>query len=367
MNIEQQPAVIARRPAHPSLRLALAAACIAAACSAAQAQHATQPQPQAGAQQGAQQPAPAAAPSPVFAKIGENVISGEQFDAAFSQAARGKFYHGNPSDAVIAQLQREVGQKLVDETLLFAEAQRRSIQPDAGAVQKVIDGYEQRYKDSAQWQANREKVMPGLKAKLERDNVMEQLTAQAKAVAAPDAQQLQKYYDEHKDKFTSPEQVHLQLILLKVNPSSPQAQWDAARQEGAAIVRRLQAGADFAELAKVHSGDGSAQRGGDLGFVHRGMLPEGAEAAVDKLQPGQTSDAVQVLEGIAILRLQARKQPVLNPIDAVRPRLRDLYLREASEEAWTAFLTRLRRDNPVRFDESRFLPLAQAGGNAPAR
>jgi len=345
MNIEPTPAVTASRTAHASLRLALAAACVAAACQLAHAQDA-----------------------PVFAKVGDSVISGEQYDAAFQQAARGKFYHGNPSEAAIAQLQREVSRKLVDEALLHSEAQRRAITPDAAAVQKVIAGYDERYKDSAQWKANREKVLPGLKAKLERDNVMEQLTAQVRSVPAPTAAQLQKYYEDHKDKFTSPEQVHIRLILLKVDPSAPKAQWDGAKEEGAAIAKRLRAGADFGELAHLHSGDDSAKRGGDMGYIHRGMLPEVAEKAIDTLKPGAVSDPVVLLEGVAVIRLEARKEPVLNSLDSVRQRAQDLYVRDGGEQAWTALLAKLRRDTAVQLDESRFLPLAaNAGDAAPAR
>lgn len=349
MNIEHQPAVIARRPAHISLRLAIVAACMAAATQVAFAQHA----------------APAAA---VFAKVGESTITGEQYDAAFAQASRGKFYHGNPAPAEVAQLQREVGQKLVDDALLFAEAQRRGIRPDPAAVQKVIDGYDQRYKDSAQWKANRERVLPNLKAKLERDDVMEQLTTQVKKGAVPTPEQLQKYYETHKDKFTSPEQVHIRLILLKVDPSALKAQWEGARAEGAAIAKRLRAGADFAELAHLHSGDDSAKRGGDMGFVHRGILPEAAEKAIDAMKPGDTSDAVSLLEGVAVIRLEARKEAVLNPLERVRDRAQDLYMRDTGELAWTALLEKLRKDTPVQLDETRFLPLAaKAGESAPAR
>jgi hypothetical protein len=47
-----------------------------------------------------------------------------------------------------------------------------------------------------------------------------------------------------------------------------------------------------------------------------------------------------------------------------------LWIREKGEEAWTALLAKLRRDTPVKLDESRLLPLATAaapGGNAAAR
>jgi parvulin-like peptidyl-prolyl isomerase len=299
-----------------------------------------------------------------FAKVGDTLITQQEFDAAFAQAAHAKFYHGKPPEGEVAALQREVGQSLVDDVLLWKEAQRRQLQPDAASVQQAIDGYEQRYQASEQWKANRARVLPGLKAKLERDSVLERLAQAVKSAGEPGAQDLALYWQTHQDKFTSPEQVHLAMILLKVDPSSPQPKWDAARDEGTSIVKRLRAGAGFSELAHLHSGDGSAERGGDLGYVHRGMLPEPAQKAVDKLQPGEISDAVVLLEGVAVFRLEARKTPKLNPLDDVRERARDLWKRDRADAAWTVFLERLRRETQVELDDSRFLPLATASSPA---
>ncbi len=302
----------------------------------------------------------ATTPAAIFAKVDDTVITHQDYDQAFAQAARGKFYHGKPPEGAVAALQREVAQSLVDEVLLAKEATRLNVQPDPSAIQQTLDGYEQRYRNSEQWQSTRERVLPGLKAKLARDTVREQLEKQVKNAGEPTQRQLEEYWEKNKDKFTPPEQVHLALIMLKVDPSSPKAKWDGARDEGAAILRRLHAGADFKELAKLHSGDPSAERGGDMGYVHRGMLPDPAQEAVDKLKPGELSDAVTMLEGVAVFRLEARKVPVLNPLDAVRDRARDLWKREQGEENWAALLARLRRDTPVTVDESRFLPLTTA-------
>jgi parvulin-like peptidyl-prolyl isomerase len=306
--------------------------------------------------------APPVAPAAVaaFAKVGESIITHQEFDIAFAQAARGKFYHGKPPENAVALLQREVAQSLVDEVLLAKEAARRNLQPDHAAIKKTLDGYEERYRTSAQWKANRERLLPGLTAKLERDSVLEQLGKQVKNVGAPTERQLEQYWEKHKDKFTPPEQVHLGMILLKVDPSSPQAQWDGARNEGAAIVTRLRAGADFKQLAQLHSGDASAEKGGDMGYVHSGMLPEPAQQAVDKLKPGEISDAVVLLEGVAVFRLEERKLGKLNPLEAVRDRASDLWIRDTGEETWAALLAQLRRETPATVDESRFLPLATA-------
>ncbi len=304
--------------------------------------------------------ASAADAAPVFARVGDAVITQKEFDDAFAAAARSKFYHGKPPEAELAKLQREVGDSLVNDVLLVREARRRKIQPDAAAVKKQIDAYEARYAKSEMWLKNKATLLPPLKKKLEHDSMLERLQAAVKKVPEPGAAQVQAFYDKNKDKFTEPEQIRVSMILLKVDPSSPQAKWNATIEEAGAIARRLRAGADFAELARLHSNDPSGAKGGDLGYVHRGMMPDPAQVAVDKLQPGAISDAVLLLEGVGVFRLDERKTAKLNPLSAVSERAQGLLMREQSEQAWQAFVARLRKDTPAKVDESRYLPLALA-------
>jgi hypothetical protein len=295
---------------------------------------------------------------PVFARVGDTVITQKEYDDAFAIAARGKFYHGKPPQAEVAKLQREVGDLLVNERLLLREADRRKLQPDAAAVQRQLDAYEARYRASEAWQKNKATMLPPLKKKLQRDSVLDQLHALVHKVPEPKPAQVQAYYEQHKDKFTEPERLKLSMILLKIDPSSPQTAWNGAMDEGTAIARRLRGGADFAQLAHLHSGDASAARGGQLDYVHRGMLPAPAQAVLDKLQPGAISDPVVLLEGVAVFRLDERKAARLNPLGAVQQRAHDLLLREQSDRAWSDLLARLRKEAAPQIDESRYLPLA---------
>jgi peptidylprolyl isomerase len=294
----------------------------------------------------------------VFARVGDAVITQQAYDEAYAQAARGKFYHGKPPEAEVARLQREVGDKLVNDLLLMAEAKKRKIKPNEAEVQKQIDAYEARYAKSPMWKTGRNTLLPPLKKKLEDQSVLEQLEVAVKKVATPTDKQVEQYYEQHKDKFTEPEQVKISMILLKVDPSSPQAKWDAALEEASAISKKLRSGGNFAEVARKQSGDPSASKGGDVGYLHRGMLPEPAQQALDKMQPGAISDAVPLLEGVAVMRLDARKTPHLNPLSAVKQRASDLLQRDTGDQAWTGLIARLRRDTPPRVDESRYLPLA---------
>lgn len=301
-------------------------------------------------------------PSAVFAKVGDTIILQQDFDAALAVATRKKFYHGKAPEGGVAALQREVGDALVTNALLLREAKRRGLKPDDAVIRQTIQQYEQRYRDSKQWQQTRAQLVPSLTQRLQEENLLNKLENTVRNVPPPDVQQIRGYYAAHPDKFTEPEQLRLAVILLKVDPSSPPIVWEKANEEAQELVKRLRAGADFAALARMRSGDESTEKGGDLGYLHHGMLPEAAQHAVDKIKPGDTADPVRLLEGVAIFRLYERKSPKLNDFEAVKERSRDLWLREQGETAWNALIARLKKETPVRVDESRYLPLSTAAG-----
>lgn len=294
---------------------------------------------------------------PAFARVAGSVITAQEYDNALAVAARNKFYHGKPPEGEIALLQREVGEQIVARVLLLREAKRRGLKPDTAEVQKKLGEYEQRYASSAQWQASRAQILPGLTQRLEEDSLYGQIERLARNVPTPDSKEVRAYYAAHPDKFTEPEQLRVSVILLKVDPGAAQVAWDKAYEEALDITRRLRGGADFATLARIHSADDSAEKGGDLGYLHRGMLPDGSQAAMDKAKPGEIPDPLRVLEGIAVLRLEDRKAAKLNSLEAVQARARDLCQREQSDQALNTLVARLKKETPPQVNTSFYLPL----------
>ncbi|RMF00154.1 MAG: post-translocation molecular chaperone, partial [Chloroflexi bacterium] len=87
-------------------------------------------------------------------------------------------------------------------------------------------------------------------------------------------------------------------------------------EEAKDVLARLEAGEDFAALAKELSKDpGSAENGGELGFVPRGRFVQPVEEAVFSLPVGQLSEPIQSQFGWHIIQVLAREERELSPAD----------------------------------------------------
>jgi len=119
-------------------------------------------------------------------------------------------------------------------------------------------------------------------------------------------------------------------ILLRL---SPQLTATAARDKLADFKKRIDAGqADFAALARESSQDGSAAKGGELGWASPGQFVPEFEDVMNALAPGQISDPFQSRFGVHLLQLQERRNAELNPRElreAVRSVVREKKLDEA--------------------------------------
>lgn len=300
---------------------------------------------------------PTGSQATTFANVGDSVISAAEYRHALALAVRNKYYHAKPPEAELAQFQREVGDDLVNRVLLVHEAQRRGLQPDRDKVAAALARYDAQYQTSPNWQTNRERMLATVRPRLESDNLLERLTAQVKRIVEPQEAVARDYYEQHRDLFVEPEQVKLSVILLKVDPSSPQAVWDAAHAEAGRLHKKLLAGADFSALARLHSADRSAGQGGQMDYAHRGMLPEALHAAIDRLQARDLSEPVQVLQGVLLLRLDDRRAAQPRSFEQVRQRAATLWQRDEAQARWNRLIAELRSATPIRIDPSHYAPL----------
>jgi peptidyl-prolyl cis-trans isomerase SurA len=87
---------------------------------------------------------------------------------------------------------------------------------------------------------------------------------------------------------------------------------DAARAQLAGFRQQIASGkASFEELAKLHSQDGSANQGGDLGWSSPGNLVPEFEKVMDSLNPGEISDPLVSRFGVHLVQVLERREAPL--------------------------------------------------------
>ena len=292
----------------------------------------------------------------VFSVVNGERVTLQRYIRTFQRGLRTRFYHGKPPESELLSYKKEVGLNLIDAVLLEQQARHLGMKPDGQWVSKRLARQMDRLRKDPRWNANQEKqVEAALRRSLERESLLQQLIAHIKDIPPPDEKQLTAYYRRYPEKFSNPGKVHARVILLKVEPYAGTQAWVKAKEQADGILKRIRAGEDFGELARRYSGDPSAEQGGDLGYLHRGMLGETAKKVLDELRPGQVSEPVQLLEGFSLLKLEERQAAHLNPLSRVRKRAIQLWLREHRELALEEELERLRARAKVEVVDGDYL------------
>ncbi|MFS8976921.1 peptidylprolyl isomerase [Cupriavidus necator] len=127
-------------------------------------------------------------------------------------------------------------------------------------------------------------------------------------------------------------QTQVRHILIRTGPNMPEAE---ARRQLSTLRDRITHGGDFADAAKRFSQDGSAQNGGDLGWVSPGELVPEFEQAMSRLRPNEISEPVVTQFGVHLIQVLNRRETELSPEkqrDFARAEVREQKLRAAYDD-----------------------------------
>lgn len=185
-------------------------------------------------------------------------------------------------------------QQLVDQTLLAAEA---SASPETDPLEVKLH------------------------VENERRGTLAAEVVQARVGAPLDEAEVKAAYDKQVAEFVPAKEFNAAHILV------------ATEDEAKALKAKIDAGEDFAELAKANSTDpGSGPQGGSLGWFGQGQMVPEFETAVSALQPGGVSDPVQTQFGWHVVKLEEVRDTAPPPFEQLRPEIEN-QLRQQKLEA----------------------------------
>ena len=150
-------------------------------------------------------------------------------------------------------------------------------------------------------------------------------------------QEVEARYREQIATYSTPDQLRASHILFKTEGKDEAA----VKKVAESVLAKVNAGGDFAALARQYSEDeGSKENGGDLDFFNKGAMVKEFDEAAWALQPGQTSGLVKSQFGFHIIRVTGKRAAETKTLDQVRASIEDgLRFEKARGEA-----TRLAND-----------------------
>ncbi len=174
------------------------------------------------------------------------------------------------------------------------------------------------------------------------------------AASLPDLTELaRERYTVNRRTYTITEAIRVSHILFAVNEEAGKHD-AAARTRAEEVLKRLRAGADFAELAKEYSDDpGSKRAGGEIrGWSDKGRFVEPFEKAAYALKTGEISDLVRSRFGYHIIKLHEKREPGQLPFEEVKDKLVADVRKELLGNKRQELMTKFQGNKPVEVDDA---------------
>ncbi len=234
---------------------------------------------------------------------------------------------------VVKDMRRQTLDLLIDQELVWQAAQRDEVIADDEAVERAIDSMRANFTTPEAFE--RKLLIEGYTMERYREHVKHLVSARmyldrlSEKIEVSDAE-VHEFYTQNPQKMRLPEAVRARHILIKPTNDSDET---AVRERLGKLLGEARDGADFAELARRHSQDASAARGGDLGYFTRGRMVAAFEEAAFSLKAGEYSDIVKTPFGLHLIKVEDHRPESQLPENEVSETIRKHLREQKSQQA----------------------------------
>ncbi len=254
-------------------------------------------------------------------------------------------------NAQAADREKNILRDLIDQSLLVQRGKDMGINVETDVV-KRMDEVRVRNNLSSMEELQKKVEESGMSFEDFRGNIRNNLLLQEvirREVGSRiiiDKDEVNKYYDGHKEEFHRPEMVYLtEMFVSTVNKT--EAEIPPLEEKAKKLLDRVKNGEDFEELAKRYSDGDTAKESGSLGGFKRGQLSPELEEIVFKMKAKELSNVIRTKTGFLVLRVDQRYEAGLQPVDKVEGEIMNRLYSEKMQPAMRVFLAKLREESYV--------------------
>lgn len=283
----------------------------------------------------------------IVAVVNRDVITMSELQESVAQYVRETKDELRPGED--HALREKLLRALVEHRLKVQEAEREKVVVDDGEVKELLDEVMKRLQANTQEELDAMVKAQGVTLETIKKRFREQLMVQkvirrkvAVRVSVTE-QEIERYLSENRDKLETGLSFRASHILFAPNPKGSDAGWQAARGKAEEAWAKLQAGEDFAELARKYSQDASASDGGDLGVLKQGELAPEIEGPILQLNPGDASGPIKTTLGYHIFKLEWKESLSGDALNQAKQQIREILFRQKYQTRLDAWLEELKQ------------------------
>lgn len=268
---------------------------------------------------------PVSADNQIAAAVNGDPITLAEFQERFGRSGI------KPEREAELEVKAEFLNRLVERKMLLREAQRRRIKVGLPEINKKIEALRGEYgKDIKDMLASQGVDFEKWKSDIWEDIMIERLIAgevnRHITVASTD---VRRYYQAHAQEFEKPDQVRVRQIVV------------ATEEDARRVVELLQAGNEFAAVAREKSTAPEAEIGGDLGYFAMGDMPAEFNV-VFGLPKGGVSGIVKSPYGFHVFKLEDTRRAGRIGLDEAHKDIVEKLRREKEDARYKRWLKDLR-------------------------
>jgi len=254
----------------------------------------------------------------------------------------------NKSEEIYIKTRQKVLDDLVDQKIVLEKIKELKIEVTAKEVDQAIERVkadnqftqEDLIAELKEQGNNYESYRKSIKEELER---IQLINYEVKSKIILREEEIEEYYNTHRDEFTSEGRVRLALIFLKQEDPADKNEARALYQKAQEILSMIKDGKNFANLARKLSNGPGASEGGDLGVFKMAELnPEMAEIIKD-LSAGEVSKPIIRPSGIKIIKVEEKDGGGEKSLEQVRNAIQTILYRKELDKKYSAWIKELRK------------------------
>ncbi|HYM23006.1 MAG TPA: peptidyl-prolyl cis-trans isomerase [Vicinamibacterales bacterium] len=235
---------------------------------------------------------------------------------------------------------------VVDEMLLSQRGRELGYRLNDEQFKSVVDSIkkENKIETEEQFQAalkSENMTMADLRRNLEKSMIIQKVQQnEVMTKIGVTEEEARKYYESHRNEFTSVPSVTLREILVAAD--SKQGGDEGAQQRAQAIRARVTSGENFEKLAAAISDSASKANSGLIGPISLTDVSPDLKKVLDTMKPGDVGPVIKTGRGYQILKLETVTPARTLPFEQAREQISDKVFAEKRKIEYAKYLEKLR-------------------------